>query len=175
MDDQLREADVMDGLLFALTLIAALGAGLVAGMFFAFSAFIMGALGRLPAEGGIAAMQSINVAVLNPVFFTAFFGTAAIALVLAIAALFVTTRCSLSARGQPALSHRDHLRDYRRQRAAQQQARFRQTSQHRGRERVEALPFVLDRLEHGTHSSLVSRRRVLHHGPALRRNRHALC
>jgi uncharacterized membrane protein len=77
----------MDGAIFALTLIAALGAGLVAGIFFAFSAFIMAALGRLSAENGISAMQSINVAVLNPVFFTAFFGTAAIALVLAIAAL----------------------------------------------------------------------------------------
>src|SRR4029079_9599769 len=69
------------------TFLAALGAGLVAGIFFAFSAFIMTALARLPAQGGIAAMQSINVAVLNPVFFAAFFGTAALSLVLAIAAL----------------------------------------------------------------------------------------
>lgn len=69
-----------------LTLAAALGAALVAGIFFAFSAFIMAALGRLPPEGGIAAMQSINVVVLNPVFFFVFFGTAVAALVLAIAA-----------------------------------------------------------------------------------------
>jgi uncharacterized membrane protein len=72
----------MEALLPALTVLAALGAGLVAGIFFAFSTFIMAALARLPAEGGIAAMQSINVAVLNPLFFLAFFGTAAIALVL---------------------------------------------------------------------------------------------
>jgi uncharacterized membrane protein len=77
----------MQGLLLVLTVLAALGSGLVAGIFFAFSAFVMIALGRLPAENGIAAMQSINVAVLNPVFFAAFFGTAALALVLAIAAL----------------------------------------------------------------------------------------
>jgi uncharacterized membrane protein len=77
----------MDELMFGLTLAAALGAGLVAGIFFAFSAFIMTALGRLPAEGGISAMQSINVAVLNPVFFFVFFGTAVAALILAIAAL----------------------------------------------------------------------------------------
>jgi uncharacterized membrane protein len=77
----------MDNLLTTLTLLAALGAALVAGIFFAFSAFVMTALGRLPAEGGIAAMQSINVVVLNPVFFTVFFGTAAVALVLTIAAL----------------------------------------------------------------------------------------
>ena len=69
-----------------LTLAAALGAGLVAGIFFAFSAFIMAALKRLPPEGGISAMQSINVTVLNPVFFFVFFGTAVAALVLAIAA-----------------------------------------------------------------------------------------
>jgi uncharacterized membrane protein len=77
----------MDELMFGLTLAAALGAGLVAGIFFAFSAFIMTALGRLPAEAGISAMQSINVAVLNPVFFFVFFGTAVAALILAIAAL----------------------------------------------------------------------------------------
>lgn len=76
----------MERLIFALTLLSALFAGLVAGIFFAFSAFIMTALGRLPPASGISAMQSINIAVLNPVFFTAFFGTAATSLVLAIAA-----------------------------------------------------------------------------------------
>ncbi len=76
----------MDELMFGLTLAAALGAGLVAGIFFAFSVFIMTALGRLPPEGGISAMQSINVAVLNPAFFLVFFGTAVAALILAIAA-----------------------------------------------------------------------------------------
>jgi uncharacterized membrane protein len=75
----------MATLLDVLTLIAALGAGLVAGIFFAFSSFVMGALGRLPAQGGIVAMQSINVVVLNPVFFAAFFGTAIVSLILAIA------------------------------------------------------------------------------------------
>ena len=77
----------MDELMSGLILAAALGAGLVAGIFFAFSAFIMSALKRLPPEGGISAMQSINVAVLNPVFFFVFFGTAVAALILAIAAL----------------------------------------------------------------------------------------
>jgi uncharacterized membrane protein len=42
----------------------------------------------LQPEVGIAAMQSINVVVLNPVFFAVFFGTAVIALVLASAAIF---------------------------------------------------------------------------------------
>ena len=59
-----------------LTLLAALGSGLIAGVFFAFSSFVMKALSRIPASEGIAAMQSINVAVLNPVFLSVFVGTA---------------------------------------------------------------------------------------------------
>ncbi len=47
----------------------------------------MAALGRLAPAGGIAAMQSINVAVLNPMFFGAFFGTAALSIVLVFFAL----------------------------------------------------------------------------------------
>jgi uncharacterized membrane protein len=77
-----------NALVVALTLLAALGSGLVAGIFFAFSAFVMAALGRLPPDGGIAAMQSINVAVLNTWFFAAFFGTAAACVILAVIALF---------------------------------------------------------------------------------------
>ena len=71
----------------ALPLVAALGCGLMAGIFFAFSAFMMTALGRLPPAAGIAAMRSINVAILNPLFFALFFGTAALSLVAAIAAI----------------------------------------------------------------------------------------
>ncbi len=69
-------------LLYVLIFVATLGAGLIGGLFFAFSTFVMTALGRLAPAGGIAAMQSINVAVLNPMFFTAFFGTAALCIVL---------------------------------------------------------------------------------------------
>jgi uncharacterized membrane protein len=71
-------------LIFILTLFAALGSGLIAGVFFAFSAFVMKALAALPPAQGIAAMQSINVAVLNRWFFGAFFGTALVCLVLAV-------------------------------------------------------------------------------------------
>jgi uncharacterized membrane protein len=77
----------MDCLLHALTFLAALGSGLIGGVFFAFSAFVMKALGRLPPASGIAAMQSINVVVINPIFFAAFFGTALLCILLAIAAL----------------------------------------------------------------------------------------
>lgn len=74
-------------LLFALTLLAALGSGLIAGVFFAFSSFVMKALSRLPAPGGIAAMQSINVAVINPWFMAAFLGTAAACFVLVVSSV----------------------------------------------------------------------------------------
>ena len=78
----------VDQLLFALTLFAALGCGLVAGVFFAFSAFVMKALSRLSPGEGIAAMQSINVAVLNPWFMGAFLGTAAACVLALISSLF---------------------------------------------------------------------------------------
>ncbi|MGH9891209.1 MAG: DUF1772 domain-containing protein [bacterium] len=79
--------EAVDRLLFALTLCAALGCGVVAGIFFAFSAFVMKALSRLPPGEGIAAMQSINVAVLNPWFMVAFFGTAVACVLASISSL----------------------------------------------------------------------------------------
>src|SRR4051812_31283205 len=66
---------------FAVTLLAALGCGLIAGVFFAFSTFVMQALDRLPPGEGMAAMQSINVVVLNPMFLGAFLGTAVLCVV----------------------------------------------------------------------------------------------
>lgn len=57
----------------------AVGAGLVAGVFFAFSTFVMKALAQLPNEHGVVAMQRINVVVMNPVFLGLFVGTALIA------------------------------------------------------------------------------------------------
>ena len=62
----------VDGLLFTITLVAALGCGLMAGLFFAFSVSVMKALARLPSAEGIAAMHSINVAIINPVFLATF-------------------------------------------------------------------------------------------------------
>jgi len=73
--------------LLILTLLAALGSGIMAGLFFAFSTFIMQALAKRPAPVGIAAMQSIDETILNPTFFTVFFGTALLSLVLAVLAL----------------------------------------------------------------------------------------
>jgi uncharacterized membrane protein len=76
-----------NGFVLALTVAAGLGSGMVAGFFFAFSICVMRALGRLRPDLGIAAMQSINAVVLNRWFFTAFFGTAAVCLVLGISAI----------------------------------------------------------------------------------------
>jgi uncharacterized membrane protein len=78
---------MIDGFLLVLTLITALGCGLVAGVFFAFSTFVMKALGRLPAAQGVAAMQSINVTVVNPLFMGALFGTALTCAVLVVASI----------------------------------------------------------------------------------------
>jgi uncharacterized membrane protein len=66
----------MTGVPWAATLATALGCGLVAGVFFAFSAFVMPALKRLPPAHGIAAMQSINKLAVTPAFMMALFGTA---------------------------------------------------------------------------------------------------
>lgn len=79
---------IVDDLLFAVTLVAALGCGLMAGLFFAFSVSVMKALARLPSAQGIAAMQSINVAIINPLFLAAFFGTAAACVLIIIASFF---------------------------------------------------------------------------------------
>ncbi|HEX2909168.1 MAG TPA: anthrone oxygenase family protein [Chloroflexia bacterium] len=73
--------------LLVLTLVEALGCGLVAGIFFAFSSFVMKALGDLPAGQGMAAMQAINIAVINPLFMLIFMGTAVLSLLLLIVAL----------------------------------------------------------------------------------------
>jgi uncharacterized membrane protein len=70
-----------------LTFVAVLGCGLVAGIFLAFSNFVMKALASVPPASGIASMQSINVMVLNRWFFAVFFGTAACCLMLVVASL----------------------------------------------------------------------------------------
>lgn len=74
----------MSGTLYVTTLATALCCGLVAGVWFAFSAFVMGGLERLPSHQGIAAMQSINRVAVTPLFMTALFGTAVLCLGLAV-------------------------------------------------------------------------------------------
>lgn len=77
----------MDRTIQAAIFLAALGSGVMGGFFYGFSNVVMAALGRLAPQGGIAAMQSINVTVLNPIFFIAFFGTALLSVILAGVAL----------------------------------------------------------------------------------------
>jgi uncharacterized membrane protein len=74
-------------MLFALTLLTCLGAATVGGVFFAFSTFVMRALAELPASQGVAAMQRINVVVLNPAFLGVFIGSALLSLLCIAASL----------------------------------------------------------------------------------------
>lgn len=68
---------------------AAIGCGLIAGIYFAFSTFIMTALGRMDEGGGIAAMNSINATILGSLFMPLFFGTTLASAALVILALVV--------------------------------------------------------------------------------------
>ena len=68
-------------------ILALLGSAVIAGVFFAFSSFIMKALAKRPSPEGIAAMQSINVVVLNPAFLGTFMGTALVSLLIAVLAV----------------------------------------------------------------------------------------
>ncbi|MDH3202392.1 MAG: DUF1772 domain-containing protein [Myxococcales bacterium] len=71
-------------LLFA----TALASALMGGVFFAFSSFIMPALGRIPPEDGIRAMQRINIDVLHWSFLVPFVGTPIACVALAAQAIW---------------------------------------------------------------------------------------
>jgi uncharacterized membrane protein len=68
----------------ALLWFSALGAALIGGIYFAFSAFIMASLERIPQAAGVAAMQSINRVILNSAFMPVFWGTTLASLALAV-------------------------------------------------------------------------------------------
>jgi uncharacterized membrane protein len=55
--------------------LSAVATALIAGLFYAYSCSVNPGLGRLPDTQYIAAMQSINRAILNPLFFASFMGT----------------------------------------------------------------------------------------------------
>jgi uncharacterized membrane protein len=83
---------VIDGrMLTTVALLVCIGAGTIGGVFFAFSAFVMQALAQLPATQGAAAMQRINVVVLNRVFLGVFMGTALLSLGAVAASLLAWT------------------------------------------------------------------------------------
>jgi uncharacterized membrane protein len=74
----------MNSWLLNLVRAGAIGCGLMAGLFFAFSVSVMPALRRLPPSNGLAAMQAINRAILNPLFTLVFLGTALVTAALAV-------------------------------------------------------------------------------------------
>jgi uncharacterized membrane protein len=67
-----------DTTLTTLTLTAAVGAGAVGGVFFAFSSFVMPGLQRATPAEGIAAMNGINVTAERAPFMALFLGTSAL-------------------------------------------------------------------------------------------------
>lgn len=78
---------LIDGYPRILAIVAAVGAGVSGGVFFAFSTFVMKALGRLPTAEGISAMNAINKAAPNPLFMIALFGTGVVSIALSAGAL----------------------------------------------------------------------------------------
>lgn len=77
-----------DKLLIGLNLFAAIAGGVMTGLFFTFSVFMMTALDRLPSEQSVAAMQSINKAIVTPLFILVFLGTAIASIALIGISLF---------------------------------------------------------------------------------------
>ena len=67
---------------------SAIGCGLLAGLYFSFSTFIMTALGRIGQTAGITAMNAINVSIVQSLFMPFFLGTTATSAALAVIALF---------------------------------------------------------------------------------------
>lgn len=63
---------------------AILSTGLMAGIYFAFSVFIMAALKILPDDSGVLAMNSINKVILSSAFMPVFFVSSALAVVLVV-------------------------------------------------------------------------------------------
>jgi uncharacterized membrane protein len=73
----------VSGLTLAATVATSVCCGAMAGVFFAFSTFVMDGLTRLAPAHAIAAMQSINRAALTPPFMSLLLGTGALCLGLA--------------------------------------------------------------------------------------------
>jgi uncharacterized membrane protein len=77
----------MSAPIFALTFLTALGCALVAGVFYAFSAFVMAGLDRSAPGTAVAAMQGINREAPRPPLMLVLFGTAALCVAVAVVAL----------------------------------------------------------------------------------------
>jgi uncharacterized membrane protein len=66
----------------------AIGCGLLAGVYFAFSTFIMTAFDRIEPAHGVSAMNSINSTILHSLFMPFFYGTTIVSLAFMVIALF---------------------------------------------------------------------------------------
>jgi len=71
----------------ALLWLSALGCAVMAGLYFAFSAFIMRALGEIDRAAGIAAMVAINRVILRSAFMPVFLGSTLTSVALVVMAL----------------------------------------------------------------------------------------
>ncbi|MGW0993735.1 anthrone oxygenase family protein [Streptomyces sp. NPDC002520] len=80
---------MVEGPFFVLAVLGVLGAGLVAGVFCAFSTFVMRGLASLPPAQGVAAMNAINVAAVAPAFMLVFAGTAVLCAMIAVVTFVV--------------------------------------------------------------------------------------
>ena len=69
--------------------VAIMGAGLVTGLLFAFSNFVLQSLADLPDDKGMYAMQRINKRIINPLFLALFMGTPGLCVVIAVSSLSV--------------------------------------------------------------------------------------
>jgi uncharacterized membrane protein len=72
---------------FALIFVTALGCALAAGVFYAFSSFVMAGLDLRSPATAVSAMQGINVTAVRPPLMFALFGTAPLCLAVGVVAL----------------------------------------------------------------------------------------
>ncbi len=61
--------------MYALVIATLVGTGVVTGLLFAFSNFVLAAIAELPDEHAMFAMQRINERIINPIFLLLFLGT----------------------------------------------------------------------------------------------------
>lgn len=78
---------MMDLLVLMIIWFFIISVGVMTGVYFAFSVFIMRAFDELPATKAIAAMNSINVVIVKSFFLPLFLGSTVLALVLVIVSL----------------------------------------------------------------------------------------
>ena len=74
----------MDTFVTALLWFGAIGCGIMAGVYFTFSAFVMKSLASINPSAGISAMQSINDVILRSTFMPLFFGTSLAAAIVVV-------------------------------------------------------------------------------------------